>query len=247
MQKAAEKHSFIRIRSIPVVLVLLLPAACSTTVDNTTTTQRLRFEPDAALVSAVPECSLDADNPSVVVYCLYNYALRQQQAGNTEHAIQLLKQVLEFDPERADVQELLGDIYLEEGDLHLAQSAYRSAVETGIESSKAFNNLGVISDRSGDLESAIAHFQQAIQLGPEIARTHYNLGSAYARHGEQFNLAVEKFLHAVRLDPAFAEAFYDLGQVYERLGERQLAVGAYNSAAAIGHEAAQNKLRELAR
>jgi len=221
--------------------MLLFAVSCSTT--EQISAPLLEFEPDAELIAAVPQCSLNSRSPAVAAFCLHEFALIEQRAGNTEKAIDLFRQVLEIDAERADVYESLGDIYLGEEDLQQARAAYRSAIEIGTSSPKSYNNVGAIHDRLGDLDTAIADYQQAIQLDPDNARIHYNLGSAYVRNGEQFELAIAEFRRAVELDPSLASAYYDLGQIYEHLGEDLLADAAYHSAANLGHEPAIEKLR----
>ncbi len=65
-----------------------------------------------------------------------------------------------------------------EGDLKLAEAAFRKAIELDSEFAEAYANLGSLLANQNNLSEAISQFENAVRLRPELAVLHYQLGVA---------------------------------------------------------------------
>ena len=65
-----------------------------------------------------------------------------------------------------------------EGELKLAEAAFRKAIELDSEFAEAYANLGSILASQNNLAEAISQFENAVRLRPELAVLHYQLGVA---------------------------------------------------------------------
>ena len=75
----------------------------------------------------------------------------------------------------------LGNAYFANNDIANAEISYQRSVSLGSNSSKAFNNLGVISNKKGNFEEAKGYFLQAINVDKNSVEALCNLDSTIKR------------------------------------------------------------------
>jgi superkiller protein 3 len=90
---------------------------------------------------------------------------------------------------------------------------------------------------------AIERYQKAIAINPNEAGTYYNMGNTY-RNLENYHEAIQCWQKVVAIDPNKASAYYSMGSAYGNLGNRQEQIKCYRQAARLGHQGAQEWLRE---
>jgi tetratricopeptide (TPR) repeat protein len=136
--------------------------------------------------------------------------LAEQQAGNTEAAVDAYLDVLEIDPTDRFALYNLGLIAQQRGDIGSAETYYRSALDTDPTFVEALFNLAIIREDAGDPQEAIELYRQATQADPANARAHFNLGLLLKATGEgaagDAELAV-----ALDLDPSLSSRLEDGG------------------------------------
>jgi len=106
---------------------------------------------------------------------------------------------------RAKAHFNLGTIYVQQGEINLAESHLRTAIALKPDFAEAFANLGTLYDNTRRFSEAVTQLQRAVSLDPQNAIYHYNLGLAYAKNN-QLEEAKEEFEQSLKIKPAFKEA-----------------------------------------
>lgn len=132
---------------------------------------------------------------------LFEEALRLEQAGARQEAIEAYQRVLELDPHYAGALLNLGTIYFHARDLARAREYYERAVEADPTYALARFNLANVFDELGRRMEALVHYQAALRLQPDYADAHYNIALLYQATG-QWLRAVRHWKIYLKLDPA---------------------------------------------
>ncbi|WJF90394.1 tetratricopeptide repeat protein [Paraburkholderia bonniea] len=177
---------------------------------------------NTALLPAAPETSVDT---------LLQRALALHQADHLEEAETLYRQVLEIEPQHADVLHLLGLIAHQFGQYESASEFIMAAIERQPQAFYYFN-LGNVMQAHNRPAAAAECFIQAIAMQPDYADAHNNLGNAH-RALKQHEAAVESFCTALRLKPDHAQANNNLANALLELDELDAALEAYRNAIAL--------------
>ena len=162
-------------------------------------------------------------------------ALSFYKRSSFSHAASLLEQVLasqklpKVAPARPDLDFLLGNSQLLQGENDKAIKAYRSALALRHNFAAAHSNLGVSLEAKGQHAAAIAEFREALQLKPDLAKAHSNLGLALDNKG-QHDAAIAEYREALRLKPDLATAHNDLGAALYQEGRHAAAIAEYREA-----------------
>jgi tetratricopeptide (TPR) repeat protein len=137
-------------------------------------------------------------------------AIGHHQAGRLQAAEQIYRQILQVQPNHADVLHRLGVIASQLGKHELAVEYIRRAI--GLDGSVAafHNNLGKVYLALRRIPAAVSCFRQALELNPDYAEGHNNLGAALKEQGE-LDEAAACCRRALELKPDFAEAYSNLG------------------------------------
>jgi len=102
----------------------------------------------------------------------------------TREAQNVLRQVVQRAPERADAWALLGAVEYDCGNSGDAFIASRLALKSDPKQAVAHGTLGQIAAEAGDLEKARKHYTKALALEPENARIQYMLGLTDLTEGD---------------------------------------------------------------
>jgi tetratricopeptide (TPR) repeat protein len=146
-------------------------------------------------------------------------------------------QVLQVEPNRAEILNLLGSTCYQTGRLLDAVGWYREAVDAQPDDAEAYNNLGVVLQELGHLEVALAQFEAAIELAPEYTQAYFNLGNALNEDG-QHDLAIRAYQKALSLDPNYTAARNNLAYLYQSVDDHQQAIALYRQTIAQNPESA---------
>ncbi|CAA7619876.1 tetratricopeptide repeat protein [Magnetospirillum sp. SS-4] len=118
------------------------------------------------------------------------------------------------------------------GDLGIAETLYRSALEQDPNSADAMHLLGLIAHATGHLEEAADLIRAAISVNPAVAAYHSNLGNIHLSRKQP--AAAERCLQqSLALDPDFAAAYNNLGLTYSAQGRFSEAADSFRRAAAL--------------
>jgi|GEM_PF-3270521 len=110
----------------------------------------------------------------------------------------------------------LGEIYIEAGNLSLAEESFRKSLEEGGDKLVDIHrNLGEIYLKQGDTERALGEFQEIMRITPEDASVYESIGNIYLNQ-DKLPKAVQGFLQAG--DIYFRqEKFKEAIRVYEAI------------------------------
>jgi len=155
-------------------------------------------------------------------------AARQlHRSGQLAQAIAAYREVLEAEPQRAEVWHLKGVAEHQSGELEAARESAARAIALGGER-PAFLLLegGVMHDR-GELVPAQHRFARLVAAKPDWPQGHLELGLVHVDLGRP-DLAVENFRTAVSLDPKLTRGWNNLGVAFQAMDRLDDAVRAFN-------------------
>jgi tetratricopeptide (TPR) repeat protein len=115
---------------------------------------------------------------------LLEKALRHMDIGENQEAGELLRRILEQDPENHKACDKLGVLLARESRFEEAKYYFSRALEIDPNSSSAANNLGNIYFEAGDLEKAEAYYEKALVLDPANPLPYNNLAVVYKRQNK---------------------------------------------------------------
>ena len=159
-----------------------------------------------------------------------HYAAREYDKAE-RYLVQLAQEHLAY----ADVYEMLGVIYHQQGRLSDAEAMFQEALRINPAYTEAALNLAVTFNDLGKYREAKEIYQTAMnasrnaprQLDPfakgKIANMHAEVGAAYHTVG-LYEDAVREYEHALALCPKFVDIRTKLGTTYREMGNMQAAV-----------------------
>lgn len=170
-------------------------------------------------------------------------ATQHQQAGQLQKAEQLLRQVLQINPNVSPAWQILGVIAHQAGNLPVAIDSMSRAIKLNPTSAVLYANRAELRRQNGELEQAEADARQAIRLDPRCVSAHSNLGIVlYSKGDLESAEAAQK--QALKLDGRFPQALNNLGSIARDRHQREQAEKYYREAleASPGYLEAANNL-----
>ena len=162
-------------------------------------------------------------------------ALAHRHAGRHGEAERYLYRALALEPESAEIQLHLADLFGLLGRHDAALQCCLEAVRLAPEFPQGRNNLGNAYRNVGRLDEATAEFRRAISLNKGLAEAHFNLGLVNHQRGDLPG-ATRCFRSALQSRPDFADAHLNLGFLLEEQGDVSGAIESYRSAIAVQPE-----------
>ena len=147
----------------------------------------------------------------------FEEARRQHQAGNTERAVQLYRELLASEPQHAQAWYLLGAAHRALGRLDEARVSLQQAVSVAPGHADAHNHLGVVLAQQGYMDEAVASFHRALKLKPENTEVLNNLGLALLKQDKPGE-AIAAFQQALAVRPDDAKARHNLHRALREQG-----------------------------
>ncbi|OGS90457.1 MAG: hypothetical protein A2Z95_04445 [Gallionellales bacterium GWA2_60_18] len=158
-------------------------------------------------------------------------AAQFQSQGRLQEAEQLLRQVLQNQPNHAFALHLLGIIAHQAGQREAAADLIRQAIRHKGKVGLFHANLCEILRQLGQLDEAVAHGKRAVALEPQMAMAHCNLGIACFDR-KDYTQAETCMKRALALQPNFAPALNYMGNIMRAQKRNDDAIAWYNKAIA---------------
>ncbi|MCW6049624.1 tetratricopeptide repeat protein [Lyngbya sp. CCAP 1446/10] len=155
-----------------------------------------------------------------------NIAWTHHQAGRLLEAENLYRQIVEVQPESANVLCLLGIAVRQQGKVAEAIDFYDRAIAQNPDFVEAHLNKAHVLMDVGDSQRAIASYEQVIQLSPNTALAYNNLGWIKQQLGE-IDSAISYYQTALKLDPNLVEAAHNLGKIFTEKNQLNDAAACY--------------------
>ncbi len=108
-----------------------------------------------------------------------NLGAVEQQAGNTQAALECFETSVKLNPHLAQSWNAIGLIHSGKGDVYMAISAFSRAIHEEPADARAHNYLAIAVKNLGWIDAAQAALMRAIELNPEYGVAHFNLALLY--------------------------------------------------------------------
>ncbi len=152
--------------------------------------------------------------------------------GKHAESIQIFQQVLEADPDRADVHDALATAYFIVKQYDKAIEHFTRVTQLRPKDAKAYVNLGAVYNRKEDFSKASDLLKKAISRDGKSVEAYYNLGIAY-RGLKQPAMAINSYKEAIKLNPRMLDAMQNLGNTYLEMNNLKGAIEQYKKALEI--------------
>jgi len=166
---------------------------------------------------------------SVDIETKVNQAIACHQSGQLQQAEQICQQILDIDPQNAEVFNLFGLIACQAEKYEIAVDLINHALDISPNQPLFLNNLGLALKEQGKIEEAIEVYSQALAIQPESVGIYNNLGVALYKQGK-CDKAIETYQRAIQIQPDFVEAYNNLGNLFESEGRYEEAIEVYSQA-----------------
>ncbi len=152
-------------------------------------------------------------DPGLLYLDDYNSSLSDLEQGRFDRAQHKLERVLSNNPENAETNFALGNLWLAKGDRDKAKGFYRRTLQLDPRHDRVLNNLGVLAIEEKRWPLAEAFLSNSLRIEPGDAKTNYLLAEVrYERH--DLNGAHTAMAEALRLRPD-EPAFHKLSDQLE--------------------------------
>jgi tetratricopeptide (TPR) repeat protein len=160
---------------------------------------------------------------------LNNLAMAYYFKGRSDKAIELLHDSLDLNTNNSDARNNLASIYVNQGELHKAESEYKKILENLLYKNnfRVYYNLGIIKKRQGQLKPAISYFEKASGIRIDYCASNYQLAITYRQIGN-YNKSLKWFKSATREKCGEnAQVYYEWAKTLNDLGQDKRAVAVY--------------------
>jgi protein O-GlcNAc transferase len=154
-------------------------------------------------------------------------ALQHHKSGQLEPAEQIYRQILQVEPNHADVIHLLGLVAYQVGKHEIAAESIERAIQLNGTEPAFHCNLGEVYRAMHRISEAIACYCRALELKPDYAEAYNNLGNAL-NDQRKLQDAVACYHRCLELKPDYAEAYNNLGNALKDQRKLQDAVACYH-------------------
>ncbi|MEG4043376.1 tetratricopeptide repeat protein [Microcoleus sp. Pol17_C1] len=153
-------------------------------------------------------------------------AWEHHQAGRLLEAEKLYRQIIEVQPESANVLCLLGIAARQQGKIAEAIDFYERAIAQNPDFVEAHLNKANVLLDVGQYQRAIASYEQVIKIQPNSALAYNNLGWVKQQLGE-IDAAILYYQTALQLDPNLPETAHNLGHLFKQKKQLNEAITYY--------------------
>jgi len=155
-------------------------------------------------------------------YYHYLKAYQYEREGDFDEAARSYALVVQFDPNREDLQTHLVSLYLRTGQFQQALIAGEEALSRFPNNVRVHMIMGDILSSQGKYQEASEHYKKVMKVEPSNARA-YLLAGYNLRALKQYEDASKLFQQATVVEPANPLGYHYLGSALARNGEMQSA------------------------
>lgn len=200
--------------------------------DDSVENLRTEFDAMSSTIEAAEneerDQALDVRSPMSVDEAFVS-ATAMHSVGRVDPAALIYEHLLKTNPDRADIQGMLGLARHHQGRDGDALELLEDALK--LEGNREMNlvNLGIVHRSAGNGRKAIEAFEQALAIDPGMQETHENLAELYAEE-EEWRKAVVSYGKVVELGTVEVSTLRAFGACLEKLGKNSEAYAVYRRA-----------------
>ncbi|MBF0437759.1 MAG: tetratricopeptide repeat protein [Magnetococcales bacterium] len=195
-------------------------------------------EPILQMTTTLETIAMNDVSPLLSIPTLLAQALTCYQQKDYIQVNDLVRQILNQDPENADAFYLLGVSASAMNRNDLAENLLSKAIAINPNQPFYHFNQGSILGLLGRTQEAKQSLLTAIALKPDLAEAHINLGNLLFNEGEHRS-AAGYYITAVRLNPSLTTGYYNLGVIFQEYGDHLLAMDQFQQALRCEPESAK--------
>ena len=173
-----------------------------------------------------------ATNQQLTIPQAMQLAEQHQASGNLQEAEQLLRQILQVQPEHAPALHLLGVIAHQAGNIELATQLIAQAIAIQPDTALFHSNLCEMYRQLNKLDDALILGKKAVKLDIGNASAHSNLGIVWYDKGE-LDKAEACQKKALEINPSLIAALNNLGSIYRDKKDLSVAEKYYRKVLSI--------------
>jgi len=133
-------------------------------------------------------------------------------AGDLEGAVAFYRELLERDPQDAEVMYFIGMTCWLQKNTQEAGEWIQRAIKDGYATDSVWYNYGLLLHETGEYARAIDAWRQALELNPGLPDVHCNMGLAFKELGEN-EAAIDSLRKEIEHNPEHAGAMLNLARV----------------------------------
>ena len=158
----------------------------------------------------------------------FNRAFGLHKENKLDEAEVLYLEILDKNPEDAEVWNLLGMINLQKFKLSRAEEYIKKALSIK-PNAYFYENLAKVYLEMEDAQKAIIIYSELLKYSPDNFNYVFNIASAYKVAGDIEN-AIKMYERAIEIIPENPDTYYNLGLIYTNMSNPQKAVECYKNA-----------------
>lgn len=158
----------------------------------------------------------------------FNTAFDLHRNGKLDEAEVLYTEILEENPQNAEVWNLLGMVNLQKFKLSKAEEYITKAISI-MPNDYFYENLAKVYLEMENTDKAIELYSKLLEKTPNSFDYLFNLASAYKISGE-LEKAIEIYKKATEIFPLSADAYFNMGLIYDNMGKPKDSVEYYKQA-----------------
>lgn len=159
---------------------------------------------------------------------LFKQAFELHKQGKLDEAETMYTQIVEQNPEHAEVLNFLGIINLQKFRLSRAEEFIKRALAITPEP-YFYENLAKVYLEMEDAPRAILIYKELLKYMPESFNYTFNMAAAY-KHAGDFDNSIKMYKKAIELVPSNPDSYFNLGLIYNNLSEPEKAIKYYKKA-----------------
>jgi predicted O-linked N-acetylglucosamine transferase (SPINDLY family) len=149
--------------------------------------------------------------------------IQYYEAGKSDDAEKVFKEVITRDPECADAYNFLGIVYADRKNFKDALVYFKEAVRLDADNPPYNSNYGNALQDNGQINESIPYYLKAIELKPDFTDAYYNFGNSL-RKLQRYPESLQQINLAKSLDPKYLKCYINAALIYVELKQFDQAI-----------------------
>ena len=196
-------------------------------------------EGDTMVDPAKPSQSTD---PKVLI----ESAIKKQEVGAYQSAIEELNRALQVDPKSVPAQFQIGEIYKEWGKRPEAMTAYKKVLALKPDHIQAHLGLAWIYDKMSYNDQALLELLKVAKITPDDPEIHFKIALEHW-YMQDLEACVDSYRKVIELSPRHLQAHLNLASVYEKQKNWDRSLSEIGRSIQIGEETGETQAVNIAK
>ncbi len=178
-----------------------------------------------------PDSSETGNDPQALI----ELAVKKQEIGAFEEAVEILQQAVSLDPDFVPAHYRMGLVYEEADKRPEAIAAYQKALALDPDHVAARLGLGAIYGKQNRNDLTIVEYLKVAKLKPDDLDLHFKLALEYW-YIQDLPKSAEYYKKVIALKPDHLQAHLNLSSVYQKMKDGEKAIQEIQIALKLAHE-----------